>query len=77
MGMSSSEGGVTIDMRMFEAVEILEAGKEGKRARVGTRGRWGEIYKKLEPYGKTVIGGRDPRVGVGGFLLGGTSLLFP
>ncbi len=77
MGMSSSEGGVTIDMRMFDAVEILEAGKEGEVARVGTGGRWGEVHKKLEPYGKIVIGGRDPRVGVGGFLLGGRSLTCP
>jgi FAD/FMN-containing dehydrogenase len=75
--MSSSEGGVTIDMRMFDAVEILGAGNEGEVTRVGTGGRWGEVYKKLEPYGKTVIGGRDRRVGVGGFLLGGTSLLCP
>jgi FAD/FMN-containing dehydrogenase len=76
-GMSSSEGGVTIDMRMFDAVEILGAGNEGEVTRVGTGGRWGEVYKKLEPYGKTVIGGRDRRVGVGGFLLGGTSPLCP
>jgi len=76
-GMSSSEGGVTIDMRMFNAVEILEAENEGEVTRVGTGGRWGEVYKKLEPHGKTVIGGRDPRVGVGGFLLGGTSFLCP
>ncbi|KAE9368211.1 FAD-binding domain-containing protein [Stipitochalara longipes BDJ] len=70
--MSSAEGGVTIDMRLFDSVEIFE-GSSGKSegARIGTGGRWGEVYKKLEPYGKTVVGGRDRRVGVGGFLLGG------
>jgi FAD/FMN-containing dehydrogenase len=72
--MSSSEGGVTIDMRTFDAVKILETGKEGESIRVGTGGRWGEVYKKLEPHGRTVIGGRDRRVGVGGFMLGGMSL---
>ena len=74
--MSSAEGGVTIDMRLFDSVEILDGkfgGSEG--ARIGTGGRWGEVYKKLEPYGKSVVGGRDRRVGVGGFMLGGKSSL--
>ncbi|KAN0094203.1 FAD-binding domain containing protein [Hyaloscypha variabilis] len=70
--MSSAEGGVTIDMRLFDSVEILEGGVGGREgARIGTGGRWGEVYKKLELFGKTVVGGRDRRVGVGGLMLGG------
>jgi FAD/FMN-containing dehydrogenase len=73
--MSSAEGGVTIDMRLFDSVELLGGvgDGEGEVARIGTGGRWGEVYKKLEPYGKTVVGGRDRRVGVGGLMLGGES----
>lgn len=68
---SSAEGGVTIDMRLFDAVEYLGDDGEGEVTRIGTGRRWGEVYKKLEPLGKTVVGGRDQRVGVGGFMLGG------
>ncbi len=73
-GSSSADGGVTIDMRLFDGVESLGDNAEGEITRVGTGGRWGEVYKKLEPLGKTVIGGRDRRVGVGGLLLGGEFL---
>jgi hypothetical protein len=60
-------------MRLFDSVELLGESEEGKVARVGTGGRWGEVYKKLELHGKNVIGGRDERVGVGGLMLGGKS----
>jgi hypothetical protein len=60
-------------MRLFDSVELLGEGEEGEVTRIGTGGRWGEVYKKLEPHGKTVIGGRDRRVGVGGLMLGGKS----
>lgn len=59
-------------MRLFDSVEILGEKLRGKEvARIGTGGRWGDVYRKLEPYGKNVIGGRDRRVGVGGLILGG------
>jgi hypothetical protein len=76
--MSSAEGGLTIDMRLFDSVEPLGEFGEGAGGvtRVGTGGRWGEVYRKLEPYGKTVVGGRDRRVGVGGLMLGGESFSF-
>jgi FAD binding domain len=74
---SSAEGGVTIDMRLFDAVEYLGDDGEGEVTRVGTGGRWGDVYRALEPLGKTVVGGRDQRVGVGGFMLGGNSPQFP
>ncbi|KAJ2916389.1 hypothetical protein MD484_g4063, partial [Candolleomyces efflorescens] len=37
----------------------------------GTGLIWDEVYAALEPYGVTVVGGRNSGVGVGGFTLGG------
>ena len=72
-GASNADGGVTIDMRLFDDVEYLGDKGRGETTRIGTGGRWGDVYAKLEGIGKTVIGGRDRRVGVGGFMLGGSS----
>jgi FAD/FMN-containing dehydrogenase len=33
--------------------------------------RWGEVIEFLDQYGKSVIGGRIPHVGVGGLILAG------
>ena len=38
---------------------------------VGPGPRWGAVYRYLEPYGRTVVGGRLGVVGVPGLLLGG------
>lgn len=40
-------------------------------ATVGVSAAWQDVYSYLEPYNRTVIGGRIKDVGVGGFLLGG------
>lgn len=61
---------MTIDLKLLKEVELLEGGDV---TRVGTGNRWNDVYAKLEPLGKTVVGGRNGDVGVGGFLLGGSS----
>ncbi|EKV11537.1 Magnesium transporter MRS2/LPE10 [Penicillium digitatum] len=38
---------------------------------VGPGNRWGAVYKYLQPYNVTVLGGREVDVGVGGYILGG------
>ena len=43
--------------------------------RVGTGNKWIDVYSVLEPLGRTVAGGRNGDVGVGGFLLGGEFLI--
>lgn len=40
-------------------------------AEIGFGLTWLEVYKRLDPYGLTVTGGRVPSVGVAGLLLGG------
>ena len=38
---------------------------------VGAGHRWSEVYAFMMPKGKLVVGGADPSVGIGGWLLGG------
>ncbi len=47
-----------------------------KTAAVGTGNVWDDVYAALEPYGRTVVGGRFPGVGVAGFSLGGGQSIF-
>ena len=42
-----------------------------KTITIGTGNRWGAVYKFAAENGVNVVGGREPMVGVGGFLLGG------
>lgn len=67
-GASNAPSGITIDLRKFDTIEPDE---EGLTTRVGTGTRWIDVYKVLEPLNRTVVGGRNSMVGVGGFILGG------
>ena len=69
-GASNAGGGITIDLQYLDMRELSE---DKQTAFVGSGNRWGAVYKWLDPMDLTVIGGRENRVGVGGFLLGGES----
>lgn len=71
-GASNAPGGVTIDLCLFDGVDFLgDVEGTGEITRVGTGAKWGSVYRTLEKEEKTVLGGRNSDVGVGGFLLGG------
>ncbi|KAL8654751.1 MAG: hypothetical protein Q9226_003315 [Calogaya cf. arnoldii] len=59
--------GVLIDMSMLNEVEYNAAKNQVK---VGAGQRWGDVYKQLDAYNVTVVGGRVLEVGVGGLILG-------
>ncbi|KAK7990078.1 hypothetical protein PG989_010393 [Apiospora arundinis] len=67
-GANSASGGITIDMRGLDSVE-LSADKSS--VTVGAGSTWDAIYGKLDPLGLSVAGGRVAGVGVGGLTLGG------
>jgi FAD/FMN-containing dehydrogenase len=67
-GSSNADAGVTIDLVRLNGVEIAE---DRKSVKLGPGSRWLDVYSRLDPHGLTVLGGRVPVVGVGGFLLGG------
>ncbi|TVY21369.1 Bifunctional solanapyrone synthase [Lachnellula arida] len=67
-GAASIDYGVMLDLGYLNSTTYhLENGT----ASILPGARWGEVYSTLLPQGVLVVGGRDPTVGVGGFLLGG------
>ena len=69
-GESNADGGITIDLKYFNGIEVSE---DQLTTYVGTANRWGEVFDVLDPLGLTVVGGRKRDVGLGGYLLGGRS----
>jgi hypothetical protein len=67
-GFSNANGGVTIDLRGLNGIDV--AG-DGKSVKVGTGNEWVDVYRKVDAIGKSVVGARVADVGVGGFLSGG------
>ena len=64
----SSTHGVQISLTRFNTVKV---NTKAQTVEIGPGLTWDDIYQRLDPYGVTVIGGRVPGVGVGGFILGG------
>ena len=66
---SSTDGGVLISFRPNLMSTSLS--EDGETAEVGPGSRWQEAADTLDPFGKTVVGGRIGNVGVGGYMVGG------
>ncbi|KAH8195865.1 hypothetical protein TruAng_009967 [Truncatella angustata] len=62
--------GVTIDLSYINATVFREE-EGGGIASIGTGARWASVFAEVERYGRSVTGGREGNVGVGGLLLGG------
>lgn len=60
--------GVTIDLRGLNSIDVNEGASE---VSIGTGVSWEEVYRRLDPLGLAVTGGRHSQVGVGGLTLGG------
>ncbi|RYP84556.1 hypothetical protein DL769_001144 [Monosporascus sp. CRB-8-3] len=67
-GASNAPGGVTIDLRGLDSIELSA---DNSTASVGVGATWDAVYAKLDPLGLSVAGGRIAGVGVGGLTLGG------
>ena len=67
-GFANIDGGVTIDMTGLSSVSVND---DHSVAHVGAGASWLDVYTHLDPLGKTVAGGRNGAVGVGGLTLGG------
>ncbi|KAE8370571.1 hypothetical protein BDV27DRAFT_140195 [Aspergillus caelatus] len=67
-GAANIEPGITVDMRLMNQVELS---KDQKIARIGGGAVWDIAYSHLVPHNLTVMGGRIPGIGVGGFATGG------
>ncbi|KAB8266935.1 hypothetical protein BDV30DRAFT_247247 [Aspergillus minisclerotigenes] len=67
-GAANIESGITVDLRLINQVELSE---DKTIARIGGGAVWDIAYSQLVPYNLTVMGGRIPGIGVGGFATGG------
>lgn len=65
---SNSDGGVTVDLRGLNSVELSD---DQSSVSVGGGATWDLIYNKLDPLGLSVAGGRVAGVGVSGLTSGG------
>ncbi|XRQ12306.1 FAD-binding oxidoreductase, partial [Actinomadura welshii] len=73
-GRSTNDGGIVIDLRELNAVEVLD--EAARRVRVGAGARWKDVAAALEPYGWALTSGDYGGVGVGGLATaGGIGLL--
>ncbi|MCJ1332273.1 hypothetical protein MMC10_008965 [Thelotrema lepadinum] len=67
-GAANIQPGITVDMRVMNS---LQSSTDQKIAGVGGGALWDQIYPQLVPYNLTIMGGRIPGIGVGGFATGG------
>lgn len=69
-GFSSINGsGLLLDLANVTALELSS---DRSSLATGPGNRWGDVYAYLDPYNISAVGGRNPAVGVGGLILGGT-----
>jgi FAD/FMN-containing dehydrogenase len=69
VGHSTNEGGVVVDLRHLDGVEVLDAGR--RLVRIGAGATWASVAGALAPYGWGLTSGDTTTVGVGGLALGG------
>lgn len=67
-GMSSTDGGLVVDLRAMNSVEVDGA---ARTVRVSGGATISHLDRALEPHGLVAVGGRVSTTGVGGFALGG------
>ncbi|KAL4746124.1 hypothetical protein BDW72DRAFT_210713 [Aspergillus terricola var. indicus] len=67
-GAANINAGVTLDLRSLSSLSISA---DRKTASVGGGALFNDLYPELESQNLTVMGGRAPGIGVGGFTTGG------
>jgi alkanesulfonate monooxygenase SsuD/methylene tetrahydromethanopterin reductase-like flavin-dependent oxidoreductase (luciferase family) len=68
-GRSTNDGGIVIDLRALNSIEILDASR--RLVRVGAGALWTEVAAALEPHGWALTSGDYGGVGVGGLATAG------
>jgi FAD/FMN-containing dehydrogenase len=67
-GAANIQPGITVDMRLMDQLALSE---DKTIASIGGGAVWDHIYPQLVPLNLTVMGGRVPGLGIGGFSTGG------
>jgi hypothetical protein len=68
-GRSTNHGGIVLDLRDLNRIEVLD--EQRRLVRVGPGARWGEVAAALHPYGWAIPSGDHGGVGVGGLATSG------
>ncbi|WP_066360379.1 LLM class flavin-dependent oxidoreductase [Herbidospora mongoliensis] len=68
-GRSTNDGGIVIDLRHLNAIEVLDTAT--RRVRIGPGARWKEVAAALRPHGWALGSGDYGGVGVGGLATAG------
>ncbi|MFB2555044.1 LLM class flavin-dependent oxidoreductase [Herbiconiux liangxiaofengii] len=68
-GRSTNDGGIVIDLKELNAVEVLD--EQTGRVRIGPGARWMEVAAALQPHGLALSSGDYGGVGVGGLATAG------
>lgn len=68
-GRSTNTGGIVIDLRHLNGIEVIDAAPG--LIRLGPGARWGAVAEKLAPYGLAMSSGDYGDVGVGGLATAG------
>lgn len=68
-GRSTNDGGIVIDLRRLNTVDVIDPLR--KRIRLEPGARWGEVAQKLAPFGLAMSSGDYGDVGVGGLATAG------
>lgn len=69
LGHGTNDGGLVIDLRHLDRVEVVDA--ERRLVRIGGGATWGQVAATLDPHGLGLTSGDTTDVGVGGLTLGG------
>lgn len=67
-GAANIHDGVTLDLTLLNTTSISQ---DHSVASVEAGSAWVDVYRTLNPFNKTINGGRNGAVGVGGVTLGG------
>ncbi|WP_038038112.1 LLM class flavin-dependent oxidoreductase [Thermorudis peleae] len=68
-GLATNDGGIVIDLRKLNAIEVLDSAQ--RLVRIGAGATWGEVARALAPYGWAMTSGNYGDVGVGGLATAG------
>ncbi len=68
-GRGSNDGGIVIDLRRMNPIEVIDA--ERRLVRIGAGARWGEVAAALGVHGLALSSGDYGGVGVGGLATAG------
>lgn len=73
-GAANIDDGITIDMQDLVGVKLSP---DHRKVSISAGERWGNVFEALQKENLATVGGRVPRIGVIGFILGGKSATNP